>query len=467
MNRYIVIREDLVQDPVTIITEGLLIGRLQPCELLLNHPSVSRVQAGLKQVEDSYYVFNLRSSNPAILNGEPVEGNEALASGDTLELGPFKLDIDVGEDVLVIEVSLRIGVTASPGDVTSSQVTTSSLSDSLVPPEKRKAKPRATPIAGKALDIFWDKRIREAGKMVRPSPLFPKSQRRSGKAQYNWTPTTDLAGRWPTSFFIWGAILVGGLTLLAAFYYKNAFTPAPIAYAHARSELSMFPNIAVKPNSNSCTSCHSFNANMNTRCSGCHETEVFSASMIDPHVEAGLSCSSCHPEHRGPDFHAREAALFTCAECHNDTNRQTYNGLKVSTPHGGTFGYPVVDGEWTWGLSDEDWAAKEISIERLPSDNEEQWRSKQFHALHVHRVKSFAPLPSNTEGQLSCSSCHKGFNPPDVQTPRTTCGACHNGKTDPGSNRVLISSNQPNCTSCHVQHVKDKRHWNPGLLAMQ
>ena len=43
-NKYVIIREDLVQDPATIITDGLLLGRLQECELLLNHPSVSRAQ---------------------------------------------------------------------------------------------------------------------------------------------------------------------------------------------------------------------------------------------------------------------------------------------------------------------------------------------------------------------------------------------------------------------------------------
>jgi len=67
-NKYIIIREDLVQDPVTIITAGLLVGRLQECELLLNHPSVSRAQAGIKLVQDSYFHFGLRPSNPVKLN---------------------------------------------------------------------------------------------------------------------------------------------------------------------------------------------------------------------------------------------------------------------------------------------------------------------------------------------------------------------------------------------------------------
>lgn len=467
MNRYIIIREDLVQDPVTIITEGLLIGRLHQCELLLNHPTVSRVQAGLKEIDGNYYVFNLRSSNPALLNGRPVEGNQALASGDVLEIGPFTLAIEVAEDALVLGVSLRIGVTVSPSDDSRHEGTTKSLSESLVPPEQKKPKKeRAAPIAGnKALDIFWDKRIREAGKMVRPSPLFPRSRRRSGKAQYNWIPTTDLASRWPSSFFIWGSLLIGVLAVLAAFFYTTAYSSGPVSDVHVRSELTVFPAIAVKANGNSCTSCHSFTAEMDARCSQCHQTEVFAATMIEPHVKAGLECASCHAEHRGSDFRAREAALVTCTECHTDVNQETYNGLKVGTPHGATFGYPVVNGKWEWGLSDADWALKGIPVERLPAENDEQWSSKQFHALHVQRVKSLASLPANKEGQLSCSSCHKSFNPLDTQTPRTTCAGCHNGKIEPVSNRVLISSNQPNCTSCHVQHVKSKRHWNPELLA--
>src|SRR5213078_382609 len=78
-NQYIIVREDLTIDPIRIVSEGLLIGRLRQCELLLNHPSVSRVQAGIKQVDDDYYVFALRPKNPVILNGKPVEENEALA----------------------------------------------------------------------------------------------------------------------------------------------------------------------------------------------------------------------------------------------------------------------------------------------------------------------------------------------------------------------------------------------------
>jgi len=468
-NKYIIIREDLVQDPLTVISDGLLVGRLLECELLLNHPSVSRAQAGIKEINGNYYLFSLRPSNPVVLNGKPVEVNETLAPGDILDVGPFRLEIDGSQDALIIKVSLRIGVVAETASFSSPDLSTTKL-ELPVPGEGKRAKaPRPAPLPGdKALDIFWDKRIREAGKMMRPSSLFPKSQKRSGKTQFNWTPTTDLTSRWPASFFVWGAIVVGLLSVAAAYAYANAFAPAPVSQAHAKSRLDIVPAIAAKPNGNACTSCHSFTGSMEANCKQCHTAPGFEATVIEHHVAAGVGCVECHTEHHGANFKAAEAAMGTCTECHNDANRNTYNGRKVGTPHGGTFGYPVVAGKWTWkGLNDNEWALKKIAITRLPADTDEKWRSKQFHALHVQRVRALEGTPANAQGELSCSSCHKNFNPIDRETPRTTCAGCHNGSVEPGSNRVLIAQDKPNCVSCHAQHVKDRWHWNSSLLAAQ
>ena len=131
MNQYVIIRDDLPLDPVTIITEGLLIGRLPQCEVLLNHPSVSRVQAGIKQFENNYYLFALRPKNPVLLNGKPVEENEALAAGDIIEVGPFQLQIDSADEALVIRVELRIGMKLSEIDVSDPGLST----DNLIEPD--------------------------------------------------------------------------------------------------------------------------------------------------------------------------------------------------------------------------------------------------------------------------------------------------------------------------------------------
>ncbi|MEP6911650.1 MAG: FHA domain-containing protein [bacterium] len=466
--QFIIVREDLLLDPITIITDGLLIGRLKECELLLNHPSVSRVQAGIKAIEGNYYVFNLRPSNPIILNGRAIEGNEALAAGDVLEVGPFLLDVDRQAEGLYLTVTLRISVQPS-ADVSTASLTTQKLGDapSSEGEAKKKRAPRAAPLPGtKALDIFWDKRIREAGKMVRPSVLFPRGQRRTGKAAFNWRPTSDLRRKWPGSFFIWGVVIVGLGSVGAALFYASAFAPAPVSQAHAATKLGLSPAIAKRPSANSCTSCHSLSASVEQNCASCHQAEGFVPSVIKSHRDAGIGCVACHAEHKGAGFRPRDAAFLTCTGCHNDANQRTYGGRSVNTPHGGTFGYPVVKGKWIWqGLDEEEWILKQIPLTRLPADDDDAWRSKQFHALHLYRVRAPENLAGNAERQMSCSSCHKSFNPIDRDTPRQTCAQCHNGQIDPATSHTLVAANKPNCTSCHVQHVKDSWHWNASLMA--
>ena len=185
-------------------------------------------------------------------------------------LVPFFLDIDNNEDALIIEVSLQIGRVAERANVSSPDLGQQNYRSWKLPVKARRQQsdPAPRPLPGdKALDIFWDKRIREAGKMVRLSPLFPKAQRRAGKAQFNWAPTTDLMSRWPISFFIWGGCresAFGGGRLLV---HQRLCTTACFAGAHAKSS-SILPPIALRANANSCTSCHAFAGNMESNCAG-------------------------------------------------------------------------------------------------------------------------------------------------------------------------------------------------------
>jgi len=464
-NQFLIIRDDLLTDPVTVISDGLLIGRLMECEVLLNHPSVSRAQAGIKQIDDNYYLFALRPSNPVTLNGKAVDDNEALAAGDIIRVGPFRLQIEDTSEPLVIRVSVEIGAVSRDPTVGSPVLTTDQLE---TPAEgKKPQKARAAPIAGtKALDIFWDKRIREAGKMIRPSVLFPRAARRAGKSQFNWQATSDLKSRWSGSIFIWSTIIIGVVSVAAAYTYASAFAPAPLSKSHSADGMTMDPPIASRANGNKCTSCHTWNGKLEERCAECHQTKAFVATVIAPHAAAGIGCIDCHAEHKGPDFKAGTAALETCTNCHNDSNKNLYNGKHVGTPHGGTVGYPVVNGVWDpKAVNDEEWELKKIAIVRLASDDESKWKSKQFHALHSERVRIVPGIQGNNLGQMSCSSCHRSFDPIDRAGPRTTCGVCHNGLVEQGTSKALIANDKPNCTSCHVQHIKDQRQWSNGMLS--
>ena len=468
-HKFKIVRTDLVQDATTILTDSLLIGRLRECELLLNHPWVSRVQAGIRVVDGRYYIFGLRPSNPVTLNGKPIVGNEGLAAGDRLAVSPFLVDVDINDEGMVLEVALQIGVEQYELDASSPELETMRPSpvQTGADPKKRAAIRPARLPSSKALDVFWDKRMREAVKMVRPSPLFPLSQRRTGKAQSIWTSTTDLARRWPVSFLIWGAIIGAVPALATAYWYTNAYAPAHLSRSHAEKQLTISPPIATRANADSCTTCHTLRGSMEAQCANCHSTDAFVATVIKPHVNAGISCANCHPEHRGADFRADEAALRACTECHNDVNTQTYNGRSVHTPHQGTFGYPVANGTWIWpGFDDEEWALKKIPIKRAPTEDDQTWRKNQFHAIHRERMRVVPGITGTAKGLLSCTSCHRSIDPViDRETPRTTCGFCHSGRVNDKSDRVLIAADKPNCTSCHVQHVKDQRHWGASLLA--
>ena len=48
-SRFIINREDFNVDPATLVTEGLKIGRAPSFELVLNHPTVSRLHAVVRK----------------------------------------------------------------------------------------------------------------------------------------------------------------------------------------------------------------------------------------------------------------------------------------------------------------------------------------------------------------------------------------------------------------------------------
>jgi hypothetical protein len=214
---------------------------------------------------------------------------------------------------------------------------------------------------------------------------------------------------------------------------------------------------------------------MEAKCVDCHQTKTFVATTTRKHLEAGITCTVCHTEHRGADFRPMDASLDSCAVCHNDRNKKTYHGKSVHTPHGGTLGYPVVNGEWVWpGLDEEELKLKpEVAKLRQPNDTEQQWINKQFHALHIYRVRAAASIEGIKDEDagdgtrvISCSSCHRSFVPIDRETPKTTCIRCHNGLIFEREVRSVRSATAISCSSCHVQHIRDE-NWRPTRFLVQ
>jgi pSer/pThr/pTyr-binding forkhead associated (FHA) protein len=475
---FIIVSEDRAVDPKTIVGEGLRIGRLPDSDVWLNHPAVSRLHAGINQIEGYFYLINLSASSATALNGRLIPFNEAeaLTDGDELQIGPYFLRFEQTNETLkvtvVLQIALNVGerVAGHTGELHKKQLTVKRQTGDLI---------RRSSEVSNSLKVFWDKRTRE--KAGRPSPLHPRTPPRLGKIRFNWIPTRDLVRPWPFAIFVWALIVVGSFSVVAAFTYKIAFSPDPISDPHTRTTFALTPAIAKQPNGGSCTSCHAIGVSMankekmNANCAACHQTESFAATIIPAHREAGITCTTCHSEHRGEGFRPLNAALESCAKCHNDDNRNLYNGKSVHTAHGGTYGYPVVNGIWVWkGLDPDELAAKpELAMllkqNKATPSQPQQWRNAQFHAIHLQRVRVVAGVNTienvDTVNQgLSCSSCHKtGYMGRNVDRdfPRTTCARCHNAQTfEKTSESGGVET--PSCTSCHVQHIKDT-HWASAL----
>lgn len=473
---FVITREDRAGDPKTIISQGLRIGRLPDSDVWLNHPAVSRLHAGINQIKGCFYLINLSASSATALNGRVIPFNEAeaLTSGDEVQIGPFFVKIEQTNETLRITVvhqfALLIGERKPRHKVEAYQKQLASVD----------SRTTCSPIVANALKLMWEGRTRE--KAGRPSPLHPRTPPRLGKARFNWTSTRDLVRPWPFAIFIWSFLIIGALSAVAAFKHRMAFAPEPISAPHTRLTFTLIPAIAKQASGGSCTSCHALGVSvanrekMNANCAACHQGEGFGATIIPAHREAGITCTTCHSEHRGESFRPVGAALESCAKCHNNDNKRTFNGKSVHTPHGGTYGYPVINGVWVWkGLDEEELNAKSEMAALLkesrvnPGDPQQQKRNAQFHAIHLHRVRLVAGVTGVEDVDalnevMSCSSCHKtGYTGANVDRtyPRTTCARCHNAQIFEGAS-AATKPDTPSCTSCHVQHVKDI-HWASSL----
>jgi pSer/pThr/pTyr-binding forkhead associated (FHA) protein len=439
---------DQTSAPVELEKEALVLGRMLSCDVVLNHGSVSRIHAGINRVEKEYFLINLSASNSLTLNGKLLAADQAdvLAEGDIIQIGPFAITVEHYENELVLRILHQF-----TGDLKSStqQITPSA---EMLPGE------RSNQEVADVLKVFWEKRARdreESGTRLRP---VGKPQ--PGKAVINWKPTRDLGPAWRSGLFTWAFLVIGALAVSAFFIYPQTFASKPLSGPHIKKIDEKL--IAIRANENSCMTCHSLNEPLENACIKCHRAEQFHASNTEAHEAAGVTCTACHLEHQGEDFSPRMAAIQGCAQCHNDNNHKLYNGKAVRDAHGGSFGYPLENGNWTGkGLYSE--VAETIPAiggARVSGESEQMRLSRQFHAVHLSRLVAPAGLATDPGGRVTCSTCHKSFDPIDRETPRQTCAVCHTGSSDAGTGRVVIESGRANCVSCHIQHPYDQNRWS-------
>ena len=433
--------------PRSFSKERILLGRLDTCDVVLDDPTVSRVHAGITFFESRYVLANLSSSNVLTLNGRLLTSEESdiLTDGDTIQIGPYAILVGGVDDKISLDIQFAGATPVVPRDAEDS-----------APPNAL-----VEPSVDDVVKVFWEKRTRE--KEDWGTRLRPAEKPRPGKAMFNWRPTGDLRRPWRFALFVWAILIVGAVGALGFFYYPGSYAPKPLATAHAAN----FENtgIASASNGNSCTTCHTPNEPIENSCVRCHQASEFHSSNTRAHEEAGITCTVCHKEHQGETADLNQQAIRSCAECHNDNNKTTYNGLTVQTAHGGSYGYPTEGGAWKWKgvYSEVATAIPEIGSSATGDPDEQAKLSRQFHTIHVGRLKAPSGVAGDSRGLVTCSSCHQTFNPVDRVKPRETCAACHTSSSTSAAKDPRFVAGSVNCISCHVQHPFSSGRWNEFL----
>jgi pSer/pThr/pTyr-binding forkhead associated (FHA) protein len=431
-------------EPQTRYKEGILVGRLDTCDIILDHATVSRIHAGINFRDDKYNLVNLSSSNTLTLNGRLLNAqkSDVLAGGDTIQIGPFTIAVGIADDLISLTVQQQIIDTPIIGKPTEER-----LGGGVVEQQPD------------VLKVFWEKRSRE--KEDWGTRLRPTTKPIPGKAMFNWRPTRDLKRPWRTGLFLWAFLLIGAVGAFAYFRYPQTYAPMPLANPHASKIDGSL--IATASNGNSCTTCHMANEPVENACIKCHQAEQFHASNTKAHEDAGVTCTACHREHQGSDFDMKGSAIQSCSQCHNDANTTVYNGRSVRTAHRGSYGYPAVNGKWAWrGVTREAAdAIPELTLSATGDADDQQRLSRQFHTIHVGRLKAPEGLKGDSQGYVSCSTCHEFFQPTvDRSKPQQTCAACHTSKAGNDGRDKRFAGSSVNCISCHVQHPYSGNRWS-------
>jgi thioredoxin reductase (NADPH) len=464
-SRFIIKRRDKEVDDITLESEGLTIGRLAGNDLVLNHRAVSRTHAGVKEFNGEYWVFNLSESNGTVVNGWLVE-RTPLLDNDVIQIGPYSLLVNYIQGALSLTVQMDVEVrpleggstrflSESDADKTVMVQVAAGVKKQEVAPSgtKRFQRQQGTGLLAdmspaldeQALSVFWEKRKREAGKIAPLTMLHPTGNKKVGKAQWNWRPSLDLRRVWRKSYFYWGAGVVALLSAASALIYADAYSPGELSSAHASSEASG-RQIALKANQSSCSNCHGVSEGMQDKCISCHSTTAFNPILFDAHARENIGCTGCHTEHRGAKVELGLNSNALCANCHSGTytiKTGEKAGSVLAVAHGGTIGYPVKDGKWSWFLD-----ANQLRVRGLP----ESWAgvgwdsNRQFHAIHQM---------GRMNGRMSCKDCHTAGTRADAvfrESARAECSKCHNLVAgSEGAERV-----QANCYTCHRQHGRSE-----------
>jgi len=76
---------------------SVVLGRSSKADLVVADPYISRLQARLFREDGRWFIEDLGSRNPTLLNGRPLEGATLLGPGDVLQISETRVSVEPGE----------------------------------------------------------------------------------------------------------------------------------------------------------------------------------------------------------------------------------------------------------------------------------------------------------------------------------------------------------------------------------
>jgi predicted component of type VI protein secretion system len=98
-------RADELVDTKTLSQDVIKIGKLKSSHLCLDDDAVARMHAVIEVSGNDVRVIDLGSSAGTVLNGTPIDKNASLNQGDTLNFGPYRVEIIEIADPVVAPVA--------------------------------------------------------------------------------------------------------------------------------------------------------------------------------------------------------------------------------------------------------------------------------------------------------------------------------------------------------------------------
>lgn len=412
---------DRFVDDVLISKQELTIGQRLGNDLVLNDPAVAPVHAIIVEKDGALWLLDTLDSHATLRNGITV-AEEALADGDVIQIGPYSLLIDRAQHEVVISVERKLTVFPLKTPI-------GGAGGALVRRPATRPPGSTDRAQREALEIFWQKRKREAGKIALNTPLCPSGIYGIGKARFNWRPTLDLESVNRRAYLKITIVAVALVSIVVLFVWRDVFSPAPLSTAHASAAIPL--KGTARAAISSCSDCHQPFVVMQRNCTACHDVPVrpgvslgFDPSPSKKHGASNIGCMDCHGEHNGADFHPKDVNNESCKSCHND--RDKFRGRILGTPHKAPDGAPTVG--------------------YIRVNDSAKWKDQvgpaaisRFHIDHPY-------------ADTKCGYCHKGvFGTIEWrEAPKDACQACH------GVSFEAAEPIGPNCTTCHRQHGKDK-----------